>query len=145
MGFGGDDRLYGGSSSDVLIGHVGNDLLYGGSGEDNLFGGAGDDYLVGNQGNDLYHWGRGDGNDRISDADGMGNYAGDQNGVVLGAGIIESDLSFSRNNDSLVFTLNDTGETLTIVDHFMAAQIHTVTLADDTALDIVQVENGLFL
>ena len=49
----GDDRLKGGSGSNVLAGGIGDDLLIGGSGRDFLEGGWGADRLVGNGGEDI--------------------------------------------------------------------------------------------
>ena len=42
----GDDRLFGGTGNDVLLGMGGNDYLDGGAGEDAIFGGAGNDIIV---------------------------------------------------------------------------------------------------
>ena len=42
----GDDRLFGGTGDDVLLGMGGNDYLDGGAGEDTIFGGAGNDVIV---------------------------------------------------------------------------------------------------
>ncbi|WP_304039674.1 DUF5801 repeats-in-toxin domain-containing protein [Desulfovibrio piger] len=49
----GDDRLFGGTGDDVLLGMGGNDLLFGGSGNDFLDGGNGADKLYGGDGNDI--------------------------------------------------------------------------------------------
>lgn len=42
----GDDRLFGGTGDDVLLGMGGDDFLDGGTGEDAIFGGAGNDIIV---------------------------------------------------------------------------------------------------
>ena len=42
----GDDRLFGGTGNDVLLGMGGNDYLDGGAGEDAIFGGRGNDIIV---------------------------------------------------------------------------------------------------
>ncbi|MFR6036255.1 MAG: calcium-binding protein [Desulfovibrio piger] len=42
----GNDRLFGGTGNDVLLGMGGNDYLDGGAGEDAIFGGAGNDIIV---------------------------------------------------------------------------------------------------
>ncbi|MBM6894978.1 VWA domain-containing protein, partial [Desulfovibrio piger] len=42
----GDDRLFGGTGDDVLLGMGGDDYLDGGAGEDAIFGGAGNDIIV---------------------------------------------------------------------------------------------------
>ena len=57
----GNDRLYGGIGSDLLLGLGGNDFLAGGTATDNLLGGAGDD---------TYFFAAGDGLDHIEDSEG---------------------------------------------------------------------------
>ena len=57
----GNDRLYGGIGSDLLLGLGGNDFLAGGTAIDNLLGGAGDD---------TYFFAAGDGLDHIEDSEG---------------------------------------------------------------------------
>ena len=42
----GDDRLFGGTGDDVLLGMGGDDFIDGGAGEDAIFGGAGNDIIV---------------------------------------------------------------------------------------------------
>src|SRR5690606_1078013 len=69
IGQGGVDTLRGGSGNDVLLGGAGNDTLDGQAGADDLSGGEGNDSLTGGEGNDIYRWGRGQGNDTISDYD----------------------------------------------------------------------------
>jgi Ca2+-binding RTX toxin-like protein len=86
-GHGGNDSLYGLSGADVLRGDAGNDILDGGAGNDRLDGGTGSDRLTGGAGNDMFVFGRGYGQDTITDfqagADkiylrslGLGNLAG---------------------------------------------------------------------
>ena len=67
----GDDELFGGEGADTLIGGGGNDVLEGGDGDDRLTGGAGSNVLSGGAGNDSYFFRRGDGFQRIIDADGV--------------------------------------------------------------------------
>jgi hypothetical protein len=85
-GGGGNDKLYGGSESDSVLGEGGADLidggtgadqLYGGSGNDtilgggeadSIFGGTGDDSLLGDTGNDTIYFDTG--NDTIYGGDG---------------------------------------------------------------------------
>lgn len=57
----GDDRLFGGTGDDVLLGMGGDDQLDGGDGNDLLFGGSGNDFLDGGNGADKLYGG--DGND----------------------------------------------------------------------------------
>ncbi|HUS39632.1 MAG TPA: putative Ig domain-containing protein, partial [Pirellulales bacterium] len=99
-GLGGDDIIHGDSGRDHLEGNVGNDQLFGDADNDELRGGAGDDTLTGGKGNDRLDGGlgfdiyryqeggwinagdpvmtwlsreiEGDGNDTITDPDGLG-------------------------------------------------------------------------
>jgi Ca2+-binding RTX toxin-like protein len=58
-GYGGADRLEGGSGNDTLYGGTGDDSLYGWFGDDLLSGGAGNDLLYGGTGNDTFRGGAG--------------------------------------------------------------------------------------
>ena len=55
----GDDRLFGGTGDDVLLGMGGDDFLDGGTGEDAIFGGAGNDIIVYDQDDYLVSGGSG--------------------------------------------------------------------------------------
>ena len=65
----GNDNLSGGAGNDALNGGAGNDYLYGEDGNDTLAGGAGNDYLSGGNGSDTYVFGKGFGQDSISNYD----------------------------------------------------------------------------
>jgi trimeric autotransporter adhesin len=140
----GHDRLFGDNpinpapvgGNDTLLGGEGNDHLAGLGGNDWLEGGAGDDRLSGDKGMDIYRFGAGDGHD-IVEASGYaeGNlvqFGTDitPQGVTLsfveasgfyGEGnIVHADPSYYRTQsdirspNSIVVTLNSTGETLTL-------------------------------
>ena len=64
---GGTDTLAGGSGNDKLFGEEGNDTLDGGSEDDKLDGGIGNDTLTGGSGNDIFFFGKGLGNDIVTD------------------------------------------------------------------------------
>jgi len=107
----GNDTLRGYGGTDHLFGQAGDDRLYGGSGDDLLSGGAGNDVLYGDSGADTYVFGRGYGNDTISDyAEG-----GLRPDTVRFLGLTPADIRITADqNDSLTFTITDTGETLTM-------------------------------
>lgn len=69
----GRDRLRGDNGDDVLNGNGGNDRLTGGAGDDVLSGGAGRDRLDGGLGDDVFVFNTGDGFDRISNFDLLGD------------------------------------------------------------------------
>lgn len=107
----GSDVLFGNNGNDRLFGQGGDDRVYSGNGDDLLSGGAGDDWLQGESGADTYVFGRGFGNDTISD------YA--ENGVqrdsVRLLGLIPADIQVTADYaDNLTFAIVDTGETLLV-------------------------------
>ena len=56
---GGDDRYYGHSETDTILGGSGDDALFGDAGNDTLYGGHDDDWLDGGSGNDTMDGGLG--------------------------------------------------------------------------------------
>lgn len=117
----GPDRVYGDNGDDLLRGDGGNDKLFGGNGNDNLDGGAGDDRLAGENGNDRltggagadeFVFGRGGGNDIVTDfvvgvdrlvfEDGVG-IAGARLVDVDRNGTLDTQLTLSRGGGSVTF------------------------------------------
>ncbi|MDI1350342.1 calcium-binding protein [Aquabacterium sp.] len=126
-GGGGEDVLDGGQGSDTLWGGAGNDTLKGGTGVDSMDGGAGNDDLDGGSGNDrlfggagadTYRFGRGSGSDYItnSDSDAVGI---DADTILLGAGIIPTDLTLNRSGDDLIIRINGTDDLLQVKSYFV--------------------------
>lgn len=106
----GDDTVSGDAGSDKIWGEEGNDNLSGGDGDDQIAGGTGDDTMAGGAGNDLYTFSFGAGQDRITEAAGIG----DVTDTVLLAGILIEDITATTpNGQDLVLTLTD-GSSLTI-------------------------------
>jgi len=103
-GAGGNDRLYGAASGDVINGGDGNDFIVGFAGDDRIDGGNGNDNLVGGAGSDTLIGGEGD--DQLR---GLGS-----SGDVLSGGPGADRLDGGKGNDRLVefgdagFILTDT-------------------------------------
>ena len=107
-----DDLLDGQGGNDRLFGRAGNDTLTGGNGDDTLDGGAGNDDLRGGSGADTYRFGRGAGHDTVRDT----VEAGTQRDTVRFSGLNPADIRVAADDaDNLVFTIVDTGETLTVL------------------------------
>ncbi|MFZ5659601.1 MAG: putative Ig domain-containing protein [Pseudomonadota bacterium] len=156
-GQGGDDILIGDGGRDLLKGDDGDDVLLGGLGRDILDGGAGNDVLRGNVGagwngsfydvsseGDTYRFGRGDGHDTIVENSWQ---PGETDRVELKAGVTPDDVRLERVrtvngwqvNDDLKITIHDTGETLTVENHFNESNRHAaeeVAFADGTVWDV---------
>ncbi len=143
-GLAGDDTLFGMAGDDTLQGGDGADYLAGGngsgtgSGADQLEGGAGNDTLTGEDGintliggadDDSYVYGGGQ--------DTIDNTGGGYDGVFFNDGIDASRLTFSRDGDDLVITVDaDSAKTVRVSDHF---------LGGDFAIDFVQPASGSLL
>ena len=153
----GDDQLHGGNGADTLIGGDGNDSLYaaglygGGSAGagDTLDGGAGNDNLYGGFGSQTYLFGKGDGQDTITNyADAWNGYAdntvGKQDVLQFKAGVLVSEVSVSREGDNLVLKINGSTDRVTVNGYFGAGGQSTNTLQavrfeDGTSWDYAQV------
>ncbi len=90
----------------------GDDAIHGFAAPDKLDGGAGNDTLVGGDDSDTYVFGRGYGHDTIREGESSVLLASADR--VVFAGLNLADLAVSRSGNDLVFTIRDTGETLTI-------------------------------
>jgi Ca2+-binding RTX toxin-like protein len=160
LGQGGDDQLDGGDGQDTLIGGLGNDLLVGGQGDDALYGddqangveggadvldgGAGNDTLSGGAGDDTYLFGRGYGQDTITNFDtGFGR----RDVIQLLPDVLPSDIVVTRGVDpsrtelgqaDLILTIAGTQDQVTVRGFFAAEfnQIQQVIFRDGTIWDV---------
>ena len=154
LGSSGDDILKSGRGNDLLVGGDGNDYLYGGSyGSNTLKGGAGDDTLVvglygskqsgkwigstldGGQGNDTltgsghrdtYLFNLGDGQDIIT--------KGGNDILRFGEGITQSEISYSRIGEDLIFTHTNNSDQITVTGWYGESnrRLERVEFADGT-------------
>ena len=137
VGYAGNDTLLGQDGQDTLLGGDGADELVGGSDSDFLDGGADADLLMGGLGNDTYLFGRGSGNDTIVDQD---STPGNHDTILLDGDILPDDVTVRRINDSLVLTITDTGDTLSVEKWFLEEstewQVEEIRFADGTTWDV---------
>jgi Ca2+-binding RTX toxin-like protein len=98
-GLGGNDIMFGGKKTDVLVGGAGDDIMFGRGGDDGLFGGAGNDVMFGGEGSDTLRGGAG--NDRM-----FGGHDEDE----LTGGVGDDILSGGAGADRFVFNPNRVGE-----------------------------------
>lgn len=109
-----------------------DDYLAGGPRADFLDGGVGNDTLVGGWGDDTYLFERGDGQDSIAES---GYDTADT--IVFGAGIVESDIVLSFDEEALVFTIAGTNDRITVRDWKYGEyyRIERVVFADGVVWD----------
>ena len=132
--------FYGGNGDDTLNGGAGNDRLDGGNGTDTLDGGTGNDYLSGGTGNDTYLFGKGDGQDTISND--YDTAAGKLNVLQFKAGVVPSEILVSRSGSDLLLSIANTTDKVTIGGFFYADNpansynpIQQVRFSDGTTWD----------
>ncbi len=127
----GDDTVTGGSDNDELYGEAGNDALYGDYspnysyvqiGNDKLDGGTGNDQLYGGAGDDTYVFGRGYGQDYIEDRNSQSGSAGYLDGgndtILFKEDVDPTDVIVSRSGNSLILSIVNTDDTLTVQNYF---------------------------
>jgi len=120
-----------GTSAINATGNVLDNNIFGNSGKNIINGGKGDDTLTGGAGNDTYIFNLGDGQDTISDY-GTSTTNGDI--LKFGDGVVSANVTITRDQSNLYFTLNDTEDKITIASYFDAPeyQIEQVTFTDGT-------------
>ena len=153
----GNSVLDGGEGNDTLTGYYyGNNTLVGGAGDDTLKlsstssssryrsntfeGGTGNDTLTGAASADTYLFNLGDGQDVISD---NGQGLGQQDKIVLGAGIATSDVALTRDGVDLLINIGAGGDQITVKDWYSASQyrIENLEFADGTVWDVNTLES----
>ncbi len=134
----GNDVITGYATNDILNGADGNDIIDGGAGDDTLDGGAGNDTLKGNAGADTYLFGVGSGQDSIDnlDTDALGINA---DKILLGTGITQSDVTFKRADSDLILSINNTSDTLTVLNYF------NLDATGPDSLENIQFSDGFIL
>ncbi|WP_426282189.1 calcium-binding protein [Lysobacter soli] len=117
-----DNYIAGNDAANVIHGLGGSDTIVGAGGNDTLIGGAGDDKYVVNA---------------SSGTDIVDNTGGGFDGVFFTDGIVRERLSFARDgNDLLISVDNAATPAVRVVNHF---------LGGDAAIDYVQPDGGFYL
>ncbi len=119
----------------VYRGSDGNDSIFLPIDHDHVVeGGKGDDIITSGYnfagGSDTYLYRKGDGNDIISDP--TYGYLGDTDVLKL-LDLIPSETEFSAVGNSLVITVLETGETITVIDQLHGAVLERIEFADGTS------------
>jgi len=157
----GEDVLYGQAGDDTIRGGSGNDVYYGGSGNDliedirrtyysyssynrdsdTIDGGWGNDTLKGGGGEDVYIFNRGYGNDLVSDYSFIGlayqvdrvNSGGNNDTVVFGNNVTQSNLTWDFNGKDLIFSLSDSPDDSLTIENYANSFYY---------IENIQVEDG---
>ena len=113
-----------------VSGGAGHDTITGTSGNDVLAGSTGDDTLAGGLGDDTYLFNRGDQNEIIQET------GGESDTLLFGEGITKEDLWFHQRNNSLVVTIADTNDDITVEDWYSGSsnQIDEFRTSADASL-----------
>ncbi|HNB68211.1 calcium-binding protein [Accumulibacter sp.] len=130
-GLAGNDTINGGEGNDLLLGGDDGDHLYGESGNDTLDGGTGTGQAIGGLGSDTYRFNRGAGAQIFSES---GENSGDIDTILMGPGILPSDVLLSRRelsfspykSDQLYVALKSANgrpstDTINVLNHFASA------------------------
>ncbi|WP_179197297.1 calcium-binding protein [Stenotrophomonas rhizophila] len=121
----------GNSLDNYLAGNAEANIIHGQGGNDTIVGGAGNDTLVGGSGDDKYVFDTGSGTDRVD------NTGGGFDGVFFTSGISRERISFSRDGNDLLITLDNAATpAVRVTNHF---------LGGDAAIDYVQPDGGSYL
>ncbi|GGI54681.1 calcium-binding protein [Oxalicibacterium solurbis] len=118
-----EDLLEGNEQDSYQFGMGGDDDLYGNAGNDVLNGGAGNDYLVGGLGDDVYVFERGDGVDVVDQIDAG---VSDVDVIRFGEGISVSDVLVIRNESTLIFSIRDSNDSVTL-QNFLDSDLYKKT------------------
>ncbi len=105
-----------------------------------LAGGAGADVLIGGRGSDTYRFDRGTGADRIVEND---TTKGNTDTAAFGGGIVPLDLILSRGVDSLVVSLQNSADSVTVQDWYRGAayKVEVIQAGDGSRLLAGQVDS----
>ncbi|MDA9573751.1 hypothetical protein N9R48_02360 [Rickettsiales bacterium] len=161
----GSDIINGGDDNDLIFGGIGNDIVYGGSGDDSVYAEIGNDYVIGGQGNDILDGFDGDdvlfagkGNDTIDGGSGLDTFifrSNDGQDIITDSDGINDVIKFSdinsnqailtKDSNNLVITFTDangniTTDKITITDQLLSNNIiETLEFADGKKIDLTSI------
>ena len=139
-------RTNGGDGDDVLqnvnLGENRNISLHGGNGNDTLIGGAGNDTLNGGNGSDTYVFGKGFGQDSISNYD---SSVGRTDTIRFTDGLKQEDFNFTRSSSDLVIAAKKGTDKVTVSGYFDQDgagnyRIDRIAFSDGKVLDVATVK-----
>ncbi|MBU1052980.1 MAG: hypothetical protein KKC46_04020 [Proteobacteria bacterium] len=136
------DVIYGGNGDDIINGGTGVDYLHGGTGNDTISGDEGDDFLEGNEGSDTFIFKAGSGQDVIRGSD---SEVSSIDTILIDEGITTESIQIRRNEDDLVVTKKDTGDSMTVENWFAdegneSEKIDEIRFADGTVWDVAMLK-----
>ncbi|WP_141243668.1 calcium-binding protein, partial [Pseudomonas indica] len=121
--------------NDSVTGGAGVDTIRAGDGDDVINGGAGNDNLSGNNGADIYLFGRGSGNDTITNADSDSlNVRPDTIRII--DGVKPEEVVFQRSGNNLLLKITGASDVLTVSGYFLS------DATTSSAVEIIEFENG---
>lgn len=140
----GSDVMHGYEGDDVLSGRAGDDLLYGNEGNDILDGGYGVDHLEGGMGDDVYMFGRGDGQNTITEND---DPAGNTDTIRVKDELAPSDVTIWRDQNNLYVGVKGTTDWITVSNWFddPSFRVEQVEFSDGTVWGVSTLEAAGFI
>ena len=139
-------RTNGGDGDDVLqnvnLGENRNISLHGGNGNDTLIGGAGNDTLNGGNGSDTYVFGKGFGQDSITNYD---SSVGRTDTIRFTDGLKQEDFNFTRSYSNLVIAAKKGTDKVTVSGYFDQDgagnyRLDRIAFSDGKVLDVAAVK-----
>jgi Ca2+-binding RTX toxin-like protein len=109
------------AGNDSIAGSYLADTIVGGAGNDTLMGWGGDDALTGGTGNDTYQFGRGDGSDRLYDAD---YSAANVDTLQFLAGVSREQVWWRKSGSDLEASIIGTTDKVTVVNWYAGQANH---------------------
>jgi Ca2+-binding RTX toxin-like protein len=118
-------------------GSNGADIIRTGAGDDTIDGGLGNDIVFGGTGNNIFVFGGGDGQDTVFLSDGSSSGV---DAISFKAGIAESDIFVSRDQDGLHFGITNSQDSITVANPELGT-LTAVRFADGTVWDGDRIES----